>query len=176
MGKRFLYLVLALVLGVGGYYAYQHYKMNRMEADGDIQCVGCLTPEQEEAFKKRNSGDTADESSDSKVKPGSPANASNAAAPPATIYPAAATTTTDTLNRGSYAAAPPASNLPVSDTRTPNAPDGIRLSGSGGFQWYRQGNLTWRVNTQTGASCIIYATMEEWRKPIVLQHGCGRTS
>lgn len=175
MGKRILYLVLVSILGVGGYYAYQHYKMNKMEADGDVQCTGCLTPEQEEAFKKRNSGETADGSSDSKTRPASQATTSSLPSTPVTAYPAPVTTAA----RGVYPAAPaapPASNLPVSDTQSPKAPDGLRFSGSGGYQWYRQGNLTWRVNTQTGASCIIYATMEEWHKPIVLQHGCGRSS
>jgi hypothetical protein len=52
----------------------------------------------------------------------------------------------------------------------------MKFGGGGVYQWYRQGNLTWRINTQTGASCIVYATMEEWRKPIVMQHGCGNTT
>ena len=64
--------------------------------------------------------------------------------------------------------------LPTRDTESPNAPNGMRFAGSGSYQWYRQGNITWRVDTTTGRSCIIYATMEEWRKQIVMSHGCGR--
>lgn len=64
--------------------------------------------------------------------------------------------------------------LPAGDTESPLAPNGMRFAGSGSYQWYRQGNLTWRVDTTTGRSCIIYATMDEWRKQIVMSHGCGR--
>ena len=47
-----------------------------------------------------------------------------------------------------------------------------RSTAEGPYQWYRQGDLTYRIDTRTGASCIIYATMEEWRKPLVYRHGC----
>jgi len=73
------------------------------------------------------------------------------------------------------AAAPAATpvSLPVSDTIAPNPPNGLAFGGTGKFQWYRQGNLTWRVNTTSGSTCIAFATMEEWQKPIVSSHGCG---
>jgi len=63
--------------------------------------------------------------------------------------------------------------LPVSDTVAPNPPNGLAFGGTGKFQWYRQGNLTWRVNTASGSTCIAFATMEEWQKPLVYRHGCG---
>ncbi len=66
--------------------------------------------------------------------------------------------------------------LPMTDSRSPNAPNELRFAGSGAYQWYRQGNLTWRIDTASGRSCIIYATMEEWQKSIVVSHGCGRTA
>ncbi len=66
--------------------------------------------------------------------------------------------------------------LPLTDSRSPNAPNDLRFAGSGAYQWYRQGNLTWRIDTNTGHSCIIYATMEEWQKQIVSSHGCGRNA
>jgi hypothetical protein len=66
-------------------------------------------------------------------------------------------------------------SLPVSDTVAPNAPNGLAFGGTGKFQWYRQGNLTWRVNTASGSTCIAFATMEEWRKSIVSSHGCGNS-
>ena len=68
---------------------------------------------------------------------------------------------------------PTSGDLPTVDTLSPNAPAGMAFGGSGKFQWYRQGNLTWRINTQSGSSCIAFATMDEWQKPIVYQHGCG---
>ena len=67
-----------------------------------------------------------------------------------------------------------ASSMPVTDSESPNSPNGMRYGGSGTrFQWYRQGNLTWRVDSSSGSTCVAFATMEEWRKPIVYQHGCG---
>ena len=65
---------------------------------------------------------------------------------------------------------------PAGDSIAPNPPNGAVFAGRGSFQWYRQGNITWRVDTSTGRSCIIYATMEEWQKRIVLSHGCGRNA
>ncbi len=73
-------------------------------------------------------------------------------------------------------AAPYQPGLPVADSVSPNPSNGMKFAGSGSYQWYRQGNLTWRVDTTTGRSCIIYATMEEWRKQIVMSHGCGRNA
>jgi len=47
------------------------------------------------------------------------------------------------------------------------------FSGTGRYQLYRQGNLTWRLNSDTGQSCILFATDEEWKKPKVYRAGCG---
>jgi hypothetical protein len=62
-----------------------------------------------------------------------------------------------------------------SDTISPNPPNGMAFSGSGRYQLYRQGNITWRLDTETGRTCIIFATDDEWRKPRVYKAGCGRT-
>jgi hypothetical protein len=62
---------------------------------------------------------------------------------------------------------------PATDSIQPNPPNGTAFAGTGKFQVYRQGNLTWRVNTETGANCILFATMEEWKKPVVYNHACG---
>ena len=63
---------------------------------------------------------------------------------------------------------------PTTDTISPEPPNGMVFSGTGHFQLYRQGNLTWRLNTDTGQSCILFATEEEWKKPKVLHAGCGK--
>lgn len=63
--------------------------------------------------------------------------------------------------------------LPTNDTFAPNPPNGFAYSGAGDYEVYRQGDLTFRLDTKTGASCVLYATMEEWSKPIVYSHGCG---
>ena len=67
-----------------------------------------------------------------------------------------------------YTSAPPAS-----DSMPANLPNNVHLGGSGTFQWYRQGNITYRVDTVSGRACVAFATMDEWRKSIVLSHGCG---
>jgi hypothetical protein len=54
-----------------------------------------------------------------------------------------------------------------------NPPNGMIFAGTGKYQLYRQGDLTWRLNTETGQGCILFATDTEWRKPKVFQHGCG---
>ncbi|SNS85778.1 hypothetical protein SAMN05421770_102607 [Granulicella rosea] len=116
--------------------------------------------------------------------------------------PAAATTTT-TASTTTYPAATPAAPVaapvvysgptsttvstasttktpvgapPAYDTIAPNAPNGAVFTGSGAYQWYRQGNLTWRVDSRTGRSCIVFATDEEWRKERVFSHGCGKNA
>ena len=55
-------------------------------------------------------------------------------------------------------------------------PESAMYSGRGRFQWYRQANLTWRLDTESGASCIVYATLEEWNKPLVKSHGCSHSA
>lgn len=69
-------------------------------------------------------------------------------------------------------AATPAA-IPASDTIPPNPPDGLAYAGTGRFEVYRQGNLTWRLDTESGRACVLFATNEEWRKPRVYRHGCG---
>jgi hypothetical protein len=45
-------------------------------------------------------------------------------------------------------------------------------SSPGRFQVYRQGDLTWRLDTQTGETCVLLATNAEWRKPQIYKNGC----
>ncbi|HEY0307227.1 MAG TPA: hypothetical protein VGB94_03645 [Acidobacteriaceae bacterium] len=47
------------------------------------------------------------------------------------------------------------------------------FAGKGRYQLYRQGNLTWRLDTDSGHTCILFATNEEWRNPRVSSHGCA---
>jgi hypothetical protein len=68
---------------------------------------------------------------------------------------------------------PQAATYPATDSQGPESPEGARFAGSGRYQVYRQGNLTYRIDTSSGKTCVLYATEEEWRKPQVYQHGCG---
>jgi len=65
------------------------------------------------------------------------------------------------------------SALPASETITRNSPNGIAVAGSGKFQLYRQGDMTFRMNTETGQACVLFATDAQWRKPLVYDHGCA---
>ncbi len=76
--------------------------------------------------------------------------------------------------RSAYVQPQPATMAaPATDSIAPNPPNGAAFAGTGKFQVYRQGNLTWRVDTETGHTCILFATMEEWQRPIVYTHGCN---
>ncbi len=96
---------------------------------------------------------------------------SNDSQPPADPAAASAPVPTNVSDRYSSRIGAP----PASDSVSPNPQNDVHFRGAGSFEWYRQGNITWRVDTTTGHSCIVYATMEEWRKEIVISHGCGRT-
>jgi cytoskeletal protein RodZ len=89
----------------------------------------------------------------------------NIVQPTTNVQPALTGTVTNTV----------AAAVPATDSISPNPANGMAFTGSGKFQVYRQGNLTWRVDTETGHTCILFATMEEWRKPIVYQHGCNNS-
>ena len=62
---------------------------------------------------------------------------------------------------------------PSADTILRNPPNGMAFSGSGKYQLYRQGDITWRLNTDTGNACILFATDAQWSRPEVYAHGCG---
>ena len=86
--------------------------------------------------------------------------------------PTSATTPQQPAQPTPQPAAKPSAALPVSDTIDRNPPNGTVYTATGDYTWYRQGNITWRVNSKTGASCIAFATLEEWQKRIVYTHGC----
>jgi len=53
-----------------------------------------------------------------------------------------------------------------------NPPNGIVFAGSGKFEVYRQGDITWRLNTETGQACVLLATDAQWSKMRVFERGC----
>ena len=196
MGSKIFWLIIILVVCVGGYLIYDHYHQEKLLANGDVTWVsGKPSDEEHAAFLKENAGETPDGQSEHKqhtaaqdataaatgqtevgpaagtstTAPTTPVSPTTAGAAPAPATQPASTPGTYTLGNGASTA-----NLPTRDTLPPNAPNELHFSGGGTYQWYRQGNLTYRVDTASGRSCIAYATMEEWRKPIVSSHGCGR--
>ncbi len=62
---------------------------------------------------------------------------------------------------------------PSADSIPRNPPSGAVFAGKGKFQLYRQGDITWRLDTDSGAACILFATDAQWRNPLVYSHGCG---
>jgi hypothetical protein len=62
---------------------------------------------------------------------------------------------------------------PTADSISRNPPSGAVFAGKGKFQLYRQGDITWRLDTDSGAACILFATYAQWSKPQVYSHGCG---
>ena len=62
---------------------------------------------------------------------------------------------------------------PSADSNPRNPPNGMIFAGRGKYQLYRQGDITWRLNTDTGQACILFATDAEWGQPRVFQQGCG---
>jgi hypothetical protein len=64
-------------------------------------------------------------------------------------------------------------NLPATETLSRNPPNRTILAGTGRFELYRQGDITWRMDTATGKACVLFATEAMWRKSLVYDHGCG---
>ncbi len=190
MGNRIAISLVLLAGIVGSYFVYRHREQEKMDAGGEVTCQGCMTPDEKARFDKEDRSDAADGQSERKARTTRPDAASPdagtaapasapVAAPSAGAAAAANTPAAGTQAAAAHAGTPVgnaagAANVPVVDTLSPNAPIGMAFGGKGTYQWYRQGNLTWRLDTVSGRSCIVYATMEEWRKPIVMSHGCGR--
>jgi hypothetical protein len=67
----------------------------------------------------------------------------------------------------------PITEQPVANSLSPHPPAGFVTPSTQKFALYRQGDLTYRLNTQSGQACVLLASDELWHKPIVYQHGCG---
>jgi hypothetical protein len=106
------------------------------------------------------------------TQPGEPAKPLTPAAQPA---PTQEIATTGVENPG-MASQQPVTALRTSDTISRNPPNGGLFTGSGKYQLYRQGDITWRLNTETGDACILLATDAQWSKTRVFRHGCGSES
>ena len=178
-------LLLALVI-VLCWFGWKHYQTARVLDSGEVHCDGCLTGERKAAFLRENSGEGPDGQSehkwdfsrgaDGQKREYSDADDPNYHGPVYTSDQQAAPPETRASGEPYdrvYTGGPAPGAVPVRDTIPPNPPNGEKFGGRGAYEWYRQGNVTWRTNTMTGQSCIAYATMAEWRKRIVMDHGCG---
>jgi hypothetical protein len=155
MLKKVLGLVILLAIVIGGWALYKRHQAQNAIADGDVSGL----PSDSKSSVSGSDQASPDNSGTVYAKKADPPPAATAA-PVATNV---SSSTSSSGDGGSY-------------TLPSDSPNGMAFAGKGEYQWYRQGNLTYRLNTKTGSSCIAYATMEEWRKPIVMEHGCGRSS
>lgn len=159
MGKRVLLIVFVLVLALFAYVGYHTYDAKRAGATGDVFSG------ESSAQKVGTRDETSDDRSSSSEKVVYPAATPGQGAQPAA--PAdGGTQTTQSMQ-------PAPTTAPGSDTISPNPPNGMVFSGTGRYQLYRQGDITWRLDTDTGRTCIIFATDEQWKKPRVYRAGCG---
>lgn len=199
MAKRIIWAVIAVVLVVGIYYWWTNRTDAETIGSGGVSSHDTLGRNSKANMDSGivSGSDIDGKPTDASTYGGDVSYDNKPPAPKPTPTPviANASTGTTTVNGGSASpqavtqapavmpgpttvmpttvASTGASSLPVSDTLSPNSPNGMAFGGSGKFQWYRQGNLTWRINTQSGDTCIAFATMDEWQKPIVYTHGCG---
>lgn len=117
------------------------------------------------ALRDRNNGDVVAEPQD-----GSPAVHRDAAASAVSgKSPAAASI--QTAAPGDAASAPNTA-IPATDSIAPNPPNGVAFGRNGHFQVYRQGDITWRLNTVTGTTCVLFATDAQWRQPRIRHAAC----
>ncbi len=162
MGRRVLLIGFVVVLVMLVYLGYHSYDAKRAGASGDVFSRGTTV----EKVTTETPGTQTDQSAESEK----------------IVYPPAVQGQgTSSLPQDSGTAQrtqslqPAPSTAPGSDTISPNPPNGMTFAGSGRYQLYRQGNITWRLDTDTGRTCIIFATEEEWKKPQVYRAGCGKS-
>jgi len=150
------WLLAVAALAAGGWWFYTHTGSRAVSTSGDV-------------VQRDLSADPPDAKDDAEsAAPTSPA--------PATVAPAAnIPTSTPQPTARAASDAKPTAGLPISDSIPRDPPVGMAFGGSGKYQWYRQGDITWRIDTVSGAACIDFATMGQWARPIVYAHGCRRS-
>ncbi len=174
MLKRVLVVVVFIAVFIGGWVLYNRNARNAM-GSGDVVSTDSSKSSSDSTntdLDGRPVAPTPSRSDAPGTVNGEPVAGTTSNQPPPAQKAAIAQSDTPAIVQPRTAVSTPAS-LPTSDTIAPDPPNGLAFGGTGKFQWYRQGNLTWRVNTASGSTCIAFATMEEWQKPIVYSHGCG---
>lgn len=162
MEKRVWLIALVVALALLVYIGYNRYPAKRAGGSGDV-----FTSDNERLDTRESTGSTRAPASKSSEE-------EKIVYPSATegqaVQPAAPAEGTSQVTQSMQ---PAPATAPGSDTISPNPPNGMVFSGSGRYQLFRQGNITWRLDTDTGRTCIIFATDEEWKKPRVYKAGCG---
>lgn len=143
-----------------------------------IVLIGLYVYQQRKA-NAANSGDTIspDNSVTTSIAPPDPAPAPVAAAPAKRAAMPGSTTVSTPITTTQTSLQPETNTgaIPASDSIDRNPPNGMVFAGTGHIQVYRQGNITWRINTDNGEACVLFATDREWRKPRVYNAGCRKS-
>ena len=170
MGRRVLVIVLLVIVALLAYAGYSSYDARRAGASGQVFSYD--SPTADRLKMKPVTQPSQPQEPETIVYPSTTPAATTAPSATATTATAAQVAPSGQVTQTQQGA--PAT-APASDTISPNPPNGMTFAGSGRYQLYRQGNITWRLDTDTGRSCIIFATDEEWKKPRVSKAGCGRS-
>jgi hypothetical protein len=157
MKRRIGQIVIVLLLIGLVYYAYVRWQRMKQEANGEVQLLqdGTEIPTRTDTDTTHTTTTT---STDTKPATTSSTVTTQTTAPAPAPAPVVVTTQ---------------HGMPTTDSIPANPPNGMVFAGTGRYQLYRQGSLTWRLDTETGHTCIIFATDEEWRKERIYSHGCG---
>jgi cytoskeletal protein RodZ len=175
MAKRVVIIVAVLVLAIFAYFSYNRYDARRAGVSGEVFSNDPQPAKAKVDTVSRTAGSTS--STDKKASDSDgetivyPSGVTAQTAPAAAASPTAAATDLQVTQTGQ----PAHETAPAEDTIGPNPDNGMKFAGSGKYQVYRQGNITWRLNTETGQTCVLFATDEEWKKPRVYHSGCGGT-
>ncbi len=143
-------LVVGALLAAVFYFGFTSYDAKRAGGSGDVYS----TDSPGKARGASSAAVTTDAPETPSAKPVDPQTV---------VYPPAAPQAVQTPAASSDDTA----TVPASDTISPNPPNGEVFAGKGRYQLYRQGNITWRLDTDTGRACVIFATDAEWKKPRV---------
>jgi hypothetical protein len=161
MAKRILWIAVIVVVAGFLYFGYTTYDAGRAASNGSVY--------------------SNDPPSGKRKSDTSPADSREDKTPNQTIVyptPNPASTVVVPNNQiaqpGTAGGGIPPSTAPANDTLSPNAPNGMRFTGSGRYLLYRQGDITYRLDTDTGFSCVLFATDEQWKKPKVYRDGCNK--
>ncbi|HXE09396.1 MAG TPA: hypothetical protein VN612_15945 [Acidobacteriaceae bacterium] len=167
-------LAIAAVAAVGVFWYWQHAKQRAL-GSGKVYVKNQGADQSQPASNPPSSQNPA------ASQPATGAQQSSAATPPPSgAKPSAAIEKIPSAPQPPPHAAIPAMTqprgaiaIPTSDSIPRNPPNGLIFAGAGKYQLYRQGDITWRLNTNTGRSCIIFATDTQWAKVRVWESGCG---
>jgi hypothetical protein len=150
--KQIFWVLMIVVVVIAGAVWYSHRSKSHAVTSGDV-------------YVRDQTGN--------KTRPQAPLTASGNQ-PAQSGQPAAANPAgTQTANQPGAQTQPAVVAPPAADSIRRNPPNGMSFAGTGKYQLYRQGDLTWRLNTETGDACILFATDTQWRKQQVYSHGCG---